>query len=214
MPGTLLAYDADFPRANAPSGPIYNHPSEAELREHQYPAPYRLLPLRQGLAAEAYCDQIASAASAMRRLDRLILFGHGRVVQAATPSGPRPVTTGIIIGNEDITQYNAHYLSPIRRHMARGGMAELWVCDAAAAGEAGGQSGERLCTAIARALRVPVKAARETQRYTSGADQREIPGGGWQSTVRFLPWEGPLVFFRPNGTTRPVAEARGSTATP
>ena len=203
MPGTLLAFDAAFPRPEDTSrtGPIVNRPSAAELRNNSelYPGPYRLLPIAQNTPVETYCSQIAAACQAMRPLDRLILFGHGRVVRARIGGGYGPVTTGIIIGSQDINIDNAWRLSAFQPHLNSEGMAELWVCDAAGAGESGGVSGSRLCVAIARALGITVKAAEQTQRYDS-VNQQEIPGGGWQSTARFLPWEGPVVYFLPNGS--------------
>ena len=196
MPGTLLAYDAAFPRAAVRAGPILNSPSADELRANGYPAPYRLLPIPQASNPASYYARIAATAAIMAQLDRLILLGHGRVVSAVTASGTTPVTIGIIIGSSDITASNADQLRATRRHLSRTARAELWVCQAAAAGEAGGQSGTILCQAIADALGVRVIAPTQLQEYTS-QDQHEIPSGGWQSTMRFLPWEGETLRFMP-----------------
>lgn len=196
MGGTLLVYDIAFPRARAPSGPIRNTPSDAELRANRYPEPYRLLPIREASRPETYFRAIADAAATMDPLSRFIIFGHGRVANAATPSGVTRVTTGIIIGASDITATNASGLRALRGHFATGAQAELWVCEAAAAGEAGGSSGPLLCQSIADALGVPVVAAVRAQEYTS-TNQREAPGGGWQSTAQFLPWEGRTIRFTP-----------------
>ena len=196
MPGTLLVYDAAFPRAAAPSGPIRNTPSADELRANSYPAPHHLLAIPLASNPESYYPSIAAAAANMAQLDRLILLGHGRVVSAVTARGTTPVTIGIIIGSSDITASNAGQLRATARHLARDAQAELWVCQAAAAGEAGGQSGTLLCQAIADALGVNVIAPTQLQEYTSH-DQREIPSGGWHSTMRFLPWEGETLRFTP-----------------
>ena len=45
-------------------------------------------------------------------------------------------------------------------------------------------------------LGVPVLAATIDQQYES-TDQKPVDGGGWQSTVQFLPWEGTTVRFTP-----------------
>ena len=202
MPGTLLAYDAAFPRPHDTSrtGPIVNRPSEAELRAHSqlYPGPYRLLPIARHTPVETYCREIASACQAMKPVDRLILFGHGRVVRARIGSGYGPVTTGIIIGGQDISIDNAWRLSGAAPHLNADGLAELWVCEAAGVGESGGVSGSRLCSAIARSLGVTLKAAEQTQYYDT-VNQQETQDGGWQSTARFLPWEGPVVYYAPSG---------------
>ena len=200
MPGTLLAYDAAFPRPadTSRTGPIVNRPSASELAAYSelYPGPYTVLPIQADARAETYVRQIAATAGTKRPLDRLILFGHGRV--ARTRNGM--VTTGIIIGANDITSDNAYLLQALRPHFSEHAMAELWVCNAAAAGESAGVSGRRLCTAIAAALGVTVKAGEDEQEYTS-VNQREIPTGGWDSEVRFLPWEGRTVHFLPSGAT-------------
>ncbi len=86
MPGTLLAYDAAFPRAAVRTGPILNSPSADELRANGYPAPHRLLPIPLASNPESYYTRIAAAAASMAQLDRLILLGHGRVVSAVTVS--------------------------------------------------------------------------------------------------------------------------------
>ena len=49
---------------------------------------------------------------------------------------------------------------------------------------------------IADALGVPVLAATIAQEFTT-SNQTEAPGGGWQSTAQFLPWEGTPVRFTP-----------------
>jgi hypothetical protein len=196
MGGTLLVYDHAFPRAQAPSGPIRNTPGAAELRANHYPQPYRLLPIREASSPDTYFKAMADAAAAMGRLSRFVIFGHGRVANAATPTGVTRVTTGIIIGASDITVANASNLRALRGHFATGAQAELWVCEAAAAGESGGSSGVLLCQSIADALGVTVLAATVAQEYTT-IDQSEAPGGGWQSTAQFLPWEGRTVRFTP-----------------
>jgi hypothetical protein len=196
MAGTLLVYDEAFPRATAPSGPIRNTPSADELRDNNYPAPYRLLPIPQGSSPDAYFAAMADSARAAGPLGRLIIFGHGRVANAAVPSGVVRVTTGIVMGASDLTAANASGLRGLRGRFERHGQAELWVCDAAAAGQAGGQSGVILCQSIADALGVPVLAATIDQQYET-TDQKPVDGGGWQSTVQFLPWEGTTVRFTP-----------------
>lgn len=201
MPGTILAYDAAFPRAAVRSGPILNTPSADELRAHHYPEPHRLLPIPQASNPELYCARIAAAAAASAPLDRLILLGHGRVASAVTARGTIPVTIGIIIGAADLTASNVGRLRSTAPHLSRNALAELWVCQAAAAGEAGGQSGTILCQAIADALGVRVIAPSQMQEYTSH-DQHEMTGGGWQSTLRFLPWEGETLRFTPRRRRR------------
>ncbi len=196
MAGTLLVYDEAFPRATAPSGPIRNTPSADELRDNNYPAPYRLLPIPQASQPDAYFAAMADAARAAGPLSRLVIFGHGRVANAAVPSGVVKVTTGIVVGASDLTAANASGLRGLRGRFERHGQAELWVCDAAAAGQAGGQSGVILCQSIADALGVPVLAATIEQQYET-TDQKPVDGGGWQSTVQFLPWEGTTVRFTP-----------------
>lgn len=196
MPGTLLVYDNAFPRAQAKDGPIYNTPGKGELRKNGYPEPYEMLAIWEASSPDVYFDAMAGAVARMDRLDRFILFGHGRVVNAAVPTGIVQVTTGIVIGASDITADNARNLPDLRRKAAAGAQAELWVCDAAAAGSSGGKSGVRLCQAIADALGIPVLAAEITQQYDT-EDQRRIDGGGWQSTAVFLPWEGKTTLFRP-----------------
>jgi hypothetical protein len=196
MAGTLLVYDDAFPRARVKDGPILNTPGVGELRANGYPEPYRLLPIWEACSPDTYFETIADAAAEMDRLDRFIVFGHGRVVNAAVPSGVVQVTTGIVIGASDITADNARRLPNLRRRAATGARAELWVCDAAAAGSSGGVSGVRLCQSIADALGIEVLAATITQEYTT-ENQRPIDGGGWRSTAVFLPWEGRTVLFRP-----------------
>jgi hypothetical protein len=200
MAGTLLVYDDAFPRASVTAGPnrgpIRNTPSADELRANSYPEPYRLLPIWEASSPETYFNAMVDAAEAMGRLSRLIIFGHGRVVHAAVPTGVTRVTTGIIIGASDITASNASMFRKLRGRFARDAHAELWVCEAAAAGKEGGQSGVILCQAITDALGVPVLAGTVTQEYTT-VDQREIPDGGWQSTAQFLPWDGTPVRFTP-----------------
>lgn len=196
MAGTLLVFDDAFPRASAPSGPVRNTPGTAELAANSYPAPHRLLAIGAADPPSTYVPAIAAAARAMGRLNRLIIFGHGRVVNAAVASGVTRVTTGIIIGASDLTAANASLLSALRGQFERDAQAELWVCEAAAAGAAGGMSGGLLCQAIADALGVQVLAATIEQEYTT-TDQHEAAGGGWQSTAQFLPWEGTTVRFTP-----------------
>jgi hypothetical protein len=196
MAGSLLVYDAAFPRARVAAGPIRNTPNANELRANSYPEPYRLLPILEASPPDAYFGAIADEAKSMGRLSRLIIFGHGRVVNAAVPTGVTHVTTGIIIGASDLTASNASMLRGLRGRFAPHAQAELWVCEAAAAGAAGGQSGVILCQSIADALGVPVLAGTIAQEYTT-VDQQEIPGGGWQSTAQFLPWEGTTVRFTP-----------------
>ena len=196
MAGTLLAYDDAFPRARVATGPIRNTPSADELRANSYPEPYRMLPIWEASRPETYFEAMSDAAEAMGTIDCFILFGHGRVVNALEARGTVRVTTGIIIGASDITASNASGLRALRGRFARGARAELWVCEAAAAGSSGGHSGQVLCQAIADALGISVVAATITQEYTT-VDQAEIPGGGWQSTAQFLPWEGTTVRFAP-----------------
>jgi hypothetical protein len=196
MAGTLLVYDAAFPRARVAAGAIRNTPTADELRTNSYPEPYQLLPILEASSPDTYFGAIADKAKSMGRLSRLIIFGHGRVVNAAVPTGVTRVTTGIIIGASDLTASNASMLRSLRGRFARHAQAELWVCEAAAAGTSGGQAGVILCQSIADALSVPVLAATSAQEYTT-VDQHEAPGGGWQSTAQFLPWEGTPVRFTP-----------------
>jgi hypothetical protein len=201
MAGTLLVYDQDFPRATSPAGRIRNSPAIDELRANHYPEPCQLLPIPAAFSPDQYCAAMRTAAGAITGgLDRLIIFGHGHVVNAATPGGITRVTTGIVLGAAPLTAANARLLrgaSPMQ--FTRTAQAELWVCEAASTGQAGGQSGVMLCQAIADALAVPVFAARSEQEYSSD-NQTELPnGGGWQSTITFLPWEGPTVLFNPRG---------------
>jgi hypothetical protein len=141
MAGTLLVYDEAFPRGSAPTGPIRNTPNAEELRANSYPEPYRLLPIWEASSPDTYFGAIADAAESMGRLNRFIIFGHGRVANAAVPTGVTRVTTGIIIGSSDLNASNASMLRSLRGRFAREAQAELWVCEAAAAGESGGQSG-------------------------------------------------------------------------
>lgn len=194
--GTLLVYDEAFPRATSPAGPIRNSPSEAELRDNKYPEPYKLLPIREASAPETYFAEITAAAKAMGQLGRLIVLGHGRVVNAAEGAGTVRVTIGVIIGSGDITASNAYGLKGLKSLFGKEAQAELWVCEAAATGTSGGISGVTLCQAVADALGVPVLAAAIEQQYDT-VDQREMPGGGWQSTAKFLPWEGTPLRFKP-----------------
>src|SRR3954464_491172 len=85
MAGTLLVYDEAFPRATAPSGPIRNTPSADELRDNNYPTPYRLLPIPQASQPDAYFAAMADAARAAGPLSRLIIFGPRRGADAARP---------------------------------------------------------------------------------------------------------------------------------
>lgn len=208
MAGTLLVFDEAFPRARVPAGPIRNTPSAAELRPNSYPEPYKLLPIPEASSPETYAGAIADAAKSLGRLSRLIIFGHGRVANAAVPTGIARVTTGIIIGASDLTASNAALLSKLRGQFEPQAQAELWVCEAAAAGAAGGQSGVLLCQAIADALGVSVLAATLEQEYTT-ADQHEAAGGGWQSTAQFLPWEGKTIRFTPRPQRSPAASKAG-----
>ena len=196
MAGTLLVYDDAFPRASVGDAPIRNTPSADELRANSYPEPYRLLPIWEASSPDTYIGAIDEAAESMGRLNRLIIFGHGRVANAAVPAGVVRVTTGIIIGASDLTASNASMLRRLRGRFAPRAQAELWVCEAAAAGTAGGQSGVTLCQAITDALGVPVLAATIAQEYTT-TNQQQTSGGGWQSTAQFLPWEGTTVRFTP-----------------
>ena len=196
MAGTLLVYDDAFPRARVAAGPIRNTPGADELRANNYPAPFRLLPIWEASRPDTYYEAMAAAAEAMGGVDCFILFGHGRVVNALEARGTVRVTTGIIMGASDITASNASGLRALRGKFARDARAELWVCEAAAAGASGGQSGQVLCQAIADALGLAVIAATITQEYTT-TNQAEIPSGGWQSTAQFLPWEGTTVRFTP-----------------
>jgi hypothetical protein len=201
MSGTLLVYDNDFPRASAPSGRIRNTPDAAELRAPSYPLPHRLLPVLSASPSDNYYREIADAAREMGRLDRFIIFGHGRVANAATPTGGARVTVGIILGASGITAHNAHNLGRLRDRFARHAHAELWVCEAAAVSASAVLSGVLLCQSIADALGIPVLAAPVAQEYTT-VDQQEAPDGGWQSTAEFLPWEGKPTRFAPRPSSR------------
>jgi len=81
MAGTLLVYDAAFPRARVATGPIRNTPNANELRANSYPEPYRLLPIWEASSPDTYFGAIADAAKSMGRLSRLIIFGHGVCVK-------------------------------------------------------------------------------------------------------------------------------------
>lgn len=201
MSGSLLAFDEDFPRAMNSTVPIRNTPSVAELRANNYPEPYHLLPIGVTSTPEQYCRAICTAGRSMRRLDRLIIFGHGQVVTAAVGVGSTQVTTGIVLGASPLTASNASLLSSPSIAFARNARVELWVCSAASANEVGGQSGVVLCQAIADALDVTVVASAITQNYSS-QNQTEMPGGGWRSTVEFLPWDGELFRFTPRPRRR------------
>jgi hypothetical protein len=61
----------------------------------------------------------------------------------------------------------------------------------------GGKSGVLLCQSITDALGVQLLAADIEQEYVT-VDQHERPGGGWQSTAKFLPWEGTIRRFTPH----------------
>jgi len=209
MTGTLLAFDEAFPRGRVASGPILNTPGTQELRDNGYPAPHRLLPIPVTSAPESYVEAIAAAAKEMGTLSRLILFGHGRVAQAFLTTGIARVTTGIVLGSADITTSNASLLDRLDGRFEANAQAELWVCEAAAAGQAGGKSGVVLCQAIADALGIPVVAADIEQAYDT-VDQRELPTGGWQSTAKFLPWEGTTQRFTPRAKPKPTRNATPS----
>ena len=198
MPGTLLVYDTDFPRATTSRGErIINRPTAAELMDNHYPAPQRLLAIPSALAPEAYVALILREMRAfIRSIDVLAIFGHGVVSSAATPGGIVPVTTGILLGASPITQSSASLLSTLRGHLARHARCELWVCQAASRGTAGasGLSGHNLCQAIADALRVEVRASAIDQRTDT------IGGAGTlESEIQFLPWEGEVETIRPSG---------------
>jgi hypothetical protein len=139
--GTLLVYDEAFPRARVASGPIRNTPSTNELRANNYPEPYRLMPIWEASSPETYYGAIADAAEAMGKLSRFIIFGHGRVVNALSGKQTVRVTTGIVIGASDITASNASMLRRLRKRFVPNAQAELWVCEAAAAGREGGSQG-------------------------------------------------------------------------
>jgi hypothetical protein len=199
MAGTLLAFDEAFPRKDAPTGPILNTPGIQELRANGYPGPHRLLPIAVTSSPETYVTAIAMTAREMGAPNRLILFGHGRV---AEKTGIARVTTGIVLGSADLTASNASLLERLNGGFEANAQVELWVCEAAAAGQAGGKSGVLLCQAIADALGVPVLAATAEQQYDS-VDQHERPNGGWQSTAQFLPWEGKTLRFAPRPKPKP-----------
>jgi len=148
---------------------------------------------------ETYVAAISMAAREMGPLNRLILFGHGRVAEKI---GVARVTTGIQLGSADLTAANASLLERLDGRFEANAQAELWVCEAAAASQAGGRSGVLLCQAIADALGIPVLAATAEQQYDS-IDQHERPNGGWQSTVQFLPWEGRTLRFTPRAKPKP-----------
>ncbi|MEP6875594.1 MAG: hypothetical protein ABI887_14640 [Burkholderiales bacterium] len=196
MPGTLLVYDADFPRAATARGErIINRPTAAELMDNHYPAPQRLLAIPSSLAPDAYVALILREMRTFTRaIDVLAIFGHGVVSSAATPGGSVAVTTGILLGASPITQSSASLLSTLRGHLARHARCELWVCQAASRGGAGGLSGHNLCQAIADALRVEVRAsAIDQQTDTIGG------AGTLESEIQFLPWDGEVETIRPSG---------------
>ena len=49
------------------------------------------------------------------------------------------VTTGIVLGSADLTPANASLLEQLDDRFEANAQAELWVCEAAAAGERGGK---------------------------------------------------------------------------
>jgi hypothetical protein len=204
MPGTLLVYDQGFPRASTRAGePIHNRPTLGELERGHYPAPRALLPIPQAAGLSTCIAQMVDGARRLSRsIDVLIVFGHGQVSRVATPSGVSPVTTGILLGAEPLTQSNARALQALRPRLARGAHCELWVCQAASTGSAGtgrdARSGHRLCQAIANALAVPVHASAVDQRTTTVSGH-----GSLDSEVEFLPWEGELQVIRPASERRP-----------
>ena len=202
MPGTLLAFDEAFPRATRGSTPIYNRPSTAELASENYPAPHALLAIPVGITIERYVALILTRMQRMRRVDRLILFGHGQVANAARPTGVVPVTIGIIMGANNIQMSNVDELASLRGGFAPRAECELWVCNAADPTSVSGVGGVSLCQAIADQLRVPVSASPVEQEYTT-SDQ-EIGEDSITSTAHFLPWEGTVSRFNP----RPARRAR------
>jgi len=200
MPGTLLAFDEDFPRGKVDgpnAGPILNTPGTQELRDNGYPAPHRLLPIPVTSSPETYVWSMYMAAREMMPLSRLIIFGHGRVAQLLMKADLVRVTTGIVLGSADLDASNAALLGQLDGCFEANAQAELWVCEAAAAGRRGGRSGVLLCQAIADALSVSLLAADIEQEYDT-VGQHERTGGGWQSTAKFLPWEGTVRRFTPN----------------
>ncbi|GJD47894.1 hypothetical protein OPKNFCMD_0606 [Methylobacterium crusticola] len=195
--GTLLVYDEAFPRAKTQTGAaIRNSPSEAELRDNKYPEPYKLLPIKEAAAPDAYFADIAKAAKDMGQLGRLIILGHGRVVPVANEAGNARIFMGVIMGATPISISNASGLGKLRGLFAKGASAELWVCEAASRETEGGISGVVFCQKVADTLGVVVVAAEITQIFES-ADQQPTPEGGWQSTAKFLPWDGTPQRFSP-----------------
>jgi hypothetical protein len=83
----LPVYDAAFPRAPVAAGPVRNTLNTDELRANSDPEPYRLLPILEASPPDTYFSPIADEAKSMGRLRRLIIFGQGRVVNAAAPTG-------------------------------------------------------------------------------------------------------------------------------
>lgn len=199
MAGTLLAFDEAFPRGKVDgpnAGPILNTPGTQELRDNGYPAPHRLLPIPVTSSPESYVWAMYTAAREMMPLSRLILFGHGKVAQMLVNTGIVRVTTGIVLGSADLTSSNASLLDRLDGCFEANAQAELWVCEAATAGARGGKSGVLLCQSIADALGVALLAADIEQEYDT-VGQHERSEGGWQSTAKFLPWEGTIRRFTP-----------------
>ena len=196
MPGTLLAYDEAFPRAAHSSLTVVNHPSLGELQANSYPAPHQLLPLRREHPASEYISTIHHNMRAMHRVNCLILFGHGHVARLLDATGIIPITTGIVLGSQDLGADNVRLLRRLRDGFAPRGKCELWVCNAANPNRAQSNSGSSLCQSIADALNVEVVAPAETQSYRS--EGQEFEGDTVRSTVVFLPFEGNVFHFRPN----------------
>ena len=130
MAGTLLVYDEAF-RGRAAHWSDPQHAGRRGAARQRYPEPYRLLPIWAASSPDTFFGAIADAAESMGRLNRFIIFGHGRVANAAVPTGVTRVTTGIIIGSSDLNASNTSMLRSLRGRFAREAQAELSVCEAA-----------------------------------------------------------------------------------
>lgn len=188
MPGTLLAYDAAFPRAAT----VLSTPSAQQLRDHHYPTPHQLLSCPPTEHADVMGRQMALSADLMGPLDALIIFGHGIITNG--------VTRGILISADQLTDSNLWALDQLRGKFARGGRIELWVCAAASSTTGGGRSsGSSFCQLMADRVGVDVLAAEDLQGFLNSAQRNVADTDLWLTESYFLPWEGTVRRFRPRG---------------
>lgn len=188
MPGTLLAYDAAFPRAAT----VLSTPSAQQLQDHHYPTPHQLLSCPSTQHADVMGRQMALSADLMGRLDVLIIFGHGIITNG--------VTRGILISADQLVDSNLWALDQLRGKFVRGGRIELWVCAAASSTTGGGRSsGSSYCQLMADRVGVDVLAAEDLQGFLNSAQRNVADTGLWLTESYFLPWEGTVRRFRPRG---------------